>query len=257
MRGEEASAVTFGGSVIRYAIRRSGRRRTVAVAVDARGEVVLSAPADTAVSRLDGVVRAKGAWILEKVRGRRGTARALPAREMRSGETFLYLGRQVRLRVEAVGATEEARGKALGAGKARTALRAGHLVVEVDEALEGAARAEGVRKALVRWYRARARARLKERVARWAAAMGVEAPEVLIREQRKRWGSCDARGVVRLNWRVIQAPLPLVDYVVVHELVHLTHPEHTREFWAALGRVMPDYEMRREELKRLGAVLVW
>ncbi len=78
-----------------------------------------------------------------------------------------------------------------------------------------------------------------------------------MKDQLKRWGSCDSRGRIRLNWRIIQAPMRLVDYVVVHELVHLLHKNHTKEYWALLGRVMPDYEKRREELRRIGPRLEW
>jgi predicted metal-dependent hydrolase len=94
-------------------------------------------------------------------------------------------------------------------------------------------------------------------VAELAPLLGAEPSAVLIREQRKRWGSADAQGVLRFNWRVVQAPTRLVDYVVAHELVHLRYPNHTRGFWAALGQVMPDYERRREELRRLGRMMVW
>ena len=70
-------------------------------------------------------------------------------------------------------------------------------------------------------------------------------PRVIVANQQKRWGSCDQAGTIRLNWRIIQAPMRLVDYVVVHELVHLRHRGHGRDYWQAVGRVMPDYERRR------------
>jgi predicted metal-dependent hydrolase len=91
----------------------------------------------------------------------------------------------------------------------------------------------------------------------WAGAIGLEPASVLIREQQKRWGSADAQGNVRFNWRVIQAPTRLVDYVVAHELIHLRHPNHPAEFWADLGRVMSDYEERREALRCLGPSMLW
>jgi predicted metal-dependent hydrolase len=72
-----------------------------------------------------------------------------------------------------------------------------------------------------------------------------------------RWGSASPSGSIRLNWRVIQAPISLVDYVVAHELVHLRHPNHDRAFWAALGRAMPNYEERKGRLRELGRSLVW
>ena len=82
-------------------------------------------------------------------------------------------------------------------------------------------------------------------------------PRVVIADQQKRWGSCNRNGIIRLNWRIIQAPMRLVDYVVVHELVHLRHGGHGRDYWKAVGRVMPDYERRREDLRQRGVDLAW
>ena len=75
---------------------------------------------------------------------------------------------------------------------------------------------------------------------------GVDAPKLVVKDQQKRWGSCDQAGTIRLNWKIIQAPMRLVDYVVAHELVHLIHTDHTKAFWARLGRAMPDYDRRKE-----------
>ncbi len=83
------------------------------------------------------------------------------------------------------------------------------------------------------------------------------APTVLVREQELRWGSCSPTGVVRFNWRVIQAPTRLVEYVVAHEVLHLRHPDHTKAFWAALGSVLPDAEQRRAALGAFGARADW
>ena len=81
--------------------------------------------------------------------------------------------------------------------------------------------------------------------------LGTPVPRVIVADQQKRWGSCNQRGTIRLNWRIIQAPMRLIDYVVVHELVHLRHRGHGRDYWQAIGRVMPDYERRREELRQV------
>jgi predicted metal-dependent hydrolase len=78
-----------------------------------------------------------------------------------------------------------------------------------------------------------------------------------IREPQKRWGSVNARGNIRFNWRSIQISRRLIDYVMAHELVHLVHPDHTRDFWGTLGRAKPDYEVRRDALRRIGRQVVW
>ena len=114
-----------------------------------------------------------------------------------------------------------------------------------------------MRAALVVWFRRHAAMRLPERVAAWRAKAGVELPRVVSSDQQKRWGSCDRNGTIRLNWRIIQAPMRLVDYVVVHELIHLRHRGHGRDYWQALGRVLPDYQRRREDLRQRGISLAW
>jgi predicted metal-dependent hydrolase len=79
----------------------------------------------------------------------------------------------------------------------------------------------------------------------------------VVAEPPKRWGSTTKAGIVRINWRVLQCPVSLVDYVLAHELVHLIHEDHSRAFWATLGRIMPDYEERKKRLREMGPRLVW
>ena len=239
---EERSEVRWGTTRIPYDIRRSSRRRTVALTVAPPGRVILTAPRSTPVERLDAVVQAKAKWISSRLRLVRPVEPRPSPREFVGGESFLYLGRQYRLEVRRGG--PEVR---LGGGRLR---------VSVPGTLTGEARAQAVREGMVGWYREHARERLTERTTWWAQRVGLPEPRVLVREQERRWGSCSA-GVVRFNWRIIQAPMRLVDYVVAHEVVHLVHDDHGREFWAELGRLLPDYEARRERLRTEGPRLVW
>ncbi len=241
MTAPETSAVAWGGTLLPYAIRRSARRKkTVAVTVDPAGRVLVVAPERLATDRLDAIVRRKAAWIARRL-GDADAHGPPPAREFVSGESVLYLGRHYRLKVHPA-----------ETGDAR--LRGGWLHVPSPA---GAGQAAHVRAALIAWLRRHAAARLPERVAAWRAKTGVPLPRVVIADQRKRWGSCDHRGTIRLNWRIVQAPMRLVDYVVVHELVHLRHRGHGRAYWQAVGRVMPDYEGRRRDLTRRGVDLTW
>ncbi len=242
----EQSAVTFGSRWIEYGIRRSRRVKTVAVAVDPIEGVIVTAPDAVSIERLDGIVRRKAQWIVGKLKLNSELPPPPPGREFVSGETFTYLGRQYRLKVK----------KTSGAATSAALLR-GWFVVEVPRTLTDGQRGPLVRAQLVTWLRRHAAARLPERVELWARKVGVAAPEVLIREQQKRWGSCDSKGRLRFNWRVIQAPMRLVDYIVAHELIHLLHQNHTSKFWALLGKVMPDYEERRQALREIGAGVEW
>ena len=240
----ERSGIRWGTTQIPYLIRRSTRRGTVSVAVEPSGQVVLTAPAATSVERLDGVVRQKARWIVERVR-RGGALTRLAPREFVSGETGLYLGRSYRLRV-----VEAAQG-------APARLDRGWLAVTLERGLGAGERAVAVRAGLIAWYRPRAEAQLRARVARWAGRLHVRPRDLLVRDPQRRWGSCDPSGTLRFSWRIIQAPAALVDYVVAHELVHLRHRGHTADFWATLGRAISDYEAARERLRTLGPELVW
>ena len=242
MTAVETSAVTWGETHLPYTIRRSARRKkTVAVTVDPAGRVLLVAPEHFATSRLDAMVRRKAPWIVQRLRRAQSHGPPASPREFVSGESVLYLGRHYRLKVDP---------HETGYAK----LRGGWLHVPAPARPRQTAT---VRESVVAWFRRHAAERLPERVAAWRPKAGVAMPRVVIADQQKRWGSCDRRGTIRLNWRIIQAPMRLVDYVVVHELVHLRHRGHGRDYWQAVGRIMPDYERRREDLKRCGAGLAW
>lgn len=242
----EHSSVRYGNKVIDYAIRRSARRTTVSIAIDATDGVLVTAPQPAPTSRLDRIVHAKAAWICERIKRHSDRPPAPNTKEFVSGETFRYLGRQYRLRVERA---ERARAVRLERGLLR---------VVAPRALDERHRTAYVRAALIDWYRAKAHERLPARVNIWAGKLDVEPPTVTVTDPQKRWGSASISGAaIRLNWRVIQAPLALVDYVVAHELTHLEHPNHTARFWAALGRAMPDYDLRKERLRVIGPELEW
>ncbi len=240
---QETSSVTLGTTRIDYVIRRTTRAKTVSIAVDPEDGVVLAAPRDVSIERLDQVVRGKARWIVSAVRHTSDRPPPMTAREFVSGETFLYAGRQHRLRV-VVGS------------EAGASLDHGRLVVRVEGVLEFK-RAEAVRAQLVAWYEARAEERLRALVSQWSEKTGLHPTKVSVASQRRRWGSCSPSGEVRLNWRIVGASKRLVEYVVVHELVHLAHAHHAPAFWRRLGAVMPDFEDRRAQLRAVGPRLVW
>jgi predicted metal-dependent hydrolase len=242
----ERGGVRFGTRTIEFVVRRSARRRTVAIAVASRDGVVVTAPPQIELPQLERLVAARARWIVEAERRFEDVEAGPPPRTFSSGETFHYLGRQYRLRVESH-----------DRGRAEVKLAGAWIAMRLPAAVADDARPELARRALIAWYRRRAVEWFPERVALWSDRLGLTAPAILVREPRARWGSCDPKGNVRLNWRIVQAPGPLVDYVVAHELVHLVHRRHGPDFWAALGRALPAYEDRRRTLRRLGAQYFW
>ena len=234
----EHGQVPFGTSVIDFRVERSPRRKTVTIAVDAN-EVVLKAPTETSAEQLRDVVRSRGPWILQRIAQFEELGPAPAPMEFVTGETCAYLGRHYRLKIDRI----------RGIPKPHAVLRGAFLVVQVERELGADKRRDHVERTVTAWYRKQAGRRLPERVKLYAARAGLDFPPVLIRNQEKRWGSCSSTGELRFNWRIIMAPLSLVDYVVAHEVCHLKVRDHSAAFWKLLGTVMPDYEARRNRLR--------
>ena len=130
------------------------------------------------------------------------------------------------------------------------------LVLSVPAGLEGEARWSAVATGLERWYRAQAAEALAESVRFWSPAVGREPSRIIVRDQKRLWGSCAADGTLRFNWRLVQLAPSLIDYVVVHELSHLRVRNHSSRFWTEVARVQPDHAERRKALRRAGTRVV-
>ncbi len=236
----------FGGEAICFAIERTSRRKTVAISVGHEGVRVL-APSDLDDDRVVAIVRRKGAWLLRKQAMYLELGGAVAAPEFVSGETFYYLGRPYRLKV-----VPEA-----NAVLSRITARGASFVAPVQPDATPPIRRAAVRGALRHWYRDHAKLHFPARAAVMAELLAIPPPPVRVVDQSKRWGSCDARGHIRLNWRLIMAPVPLIDYVIAHEACHTLEPNHSRRFWRSLEIIIPDYEARVRELDKLGHSLIW
>jgi len=231
--------IPFGRSVIEYRIERSERRKTVTIAVDPSVGVVLKAPVDAPKRRLENIVKTKAPWIMQRLVEFREFGAGPAPREFVAGETYAYLGRSYRLKIE----------RTTDFGRPRASLHGAYLTVALGRGVTPEASEIIVKRAIVGWYRRQADRRLKERAAVYAERAGLRAPPVLVREQEKRWGSCSSKGELRFNWRVVMAPMSLIDYVVAHEVCHLVVRDHSARFWRLLGTLLPDYEERRVRLR--------
>jgi len=118
-------------------------------------------------------------------------------------------------------------------------------------ALTDAARREEARLEILLWHKKQARKIFRERTDSWAAHMGVKYRRLTPSNPRRLWGSCSAQDDIRLNWRLIMASPGLLDYVIVHELSHVVHKNHSKRFWNLVASIMPDWKGRRHELRKL------
>jgi len=261
----EKATLYYQNKTIRYTIRRSARRRTVGITIDVQGMRV-AAPKRMPLEQVVALVNTKARWIAEKYSEFK--SRLEPRKRFVSGEEFLYLGRRVSLQVQ----TEPVAGSkrcpdALfqpelfdfdflprPRSQAAVALKGNVLLVQAGTPN---VHSEEVREMLENWYRVRAEEVITRRVKHYADELGWPMPRVLIRNQKKRWGSCNAKGELRFNWRLVMLPLRVLDYVVVHEMAHLKVLNHSPRFWALVEQIMPDYKARHQALHELGLGLYW
>lgn len=225
----------YGTRRIPYRLIRSPRKRLRLVVLPTL-EVRAHAPVWVSERAVEQVVEKKARWIARHL-DRFATFHPLPT-PLRyiSGETLLYLGRQYRLKVES--------GEP---GPAR--LRGRFLHVPLAEGQSSAV----VKRAVDHWYRERALDLFKRYVDRCmevAGRHGVPCPQVTVRMMRTRWGSCSSRGRITLNLRLIQTPVHCIEYVIMHELCHLAHHNHSKAYYRLLTRCMPDWRSRKAVLDR-------
>lgn len=210
---------------------RTNRRKSADIRVE-EGAVSVVVPVETSLERIDELLASKRRWIKEKIALHQEMSPPSSKRYV-SGESFSYLGRNYRLKVEK-------------GPFAPVRLLHGRLVVSVPKST---AQPQMIRNALVRWYKRQAEVKLREKVDRWAPLVGVEPSGVTIKTFKSRWGSCTAKGELQFNWQIMMAPNRIVDYVVIHELCHLVRHDHSAEFWEILRRIMGDYAECRSWLK--------
>ncbi|MFC3958345.1 M48 family metallopeptidase [Halovivax cerinus] len=235
----------IGQTMVPYEIDWSADRETINLAIDDTLTVTVTAPMEASYDDIEETLEAKQEWLLEKLYGLSEQSGPPYPKEFLSGEKLTYRGREYPLHVEE---SDVRQPELFFDGDTFT------LSVHSYDAPSDHVSVRRKRQAVVDWYVDRAKADLQQRCNRYQSNVGATKITVDVCELSGRWGEYE-NGVVRLNWRLILAPVRIQDYVVIHELVHSTHSDHTDGFWNAVGSLLPDYEERREWLRVNGRTL--
>jgi len=221
---------------LEYSIKKSVKRRKLTITVERDRRVVVHAPKRISDETIRKVVESKRQWIYEKI-GHSQKYQTLPhppGKELVSGESALYIGRQYRIEVVKTGLA--------GIQFSRRFF---------IPAIRRAKRAEALRE----WYIGKAKEKLVPRVKLHARDLGVDIARVKIVDSRYRWGSCTLKNNVNFNWRLIKAPMFVIDYVIVHELAHLIETNHTPGFWNVVRARTSTMDKAKAWLKEHGQLL--
>lgn len=224
---ETSHRIAIAGADVSYQLRRS-QRRTIGLSIDHRG-LRVGAPTRARIGDIEKLIHQHGDWVLDKLASWRD--RPAPGKlEITDGTVISVLGELLTIALTAVGRSRWQFGP--GTLYLRPA-GTGELNALLEKAL-----------------REKARAVFAERFKIYAPQLGVTTtPPLRLSSARTRWGSCNHRGDIALNWRLVLMPLSVVDYVVCHELAHLKEMNHSPRFWSVVEQLCPDWKVRRLELR--------
>jgi predicted metal-dependent hydrolase len=222
---EQRHDYVLAGRQVPVTLQRS-KRRSIGLKITSEG-LAVTLPVRFPLTELDAILHRKAGWIVSKL----DELAAQPGlAALGEGSSVDWLGEPHNLRI----------------GFGRGSVTADEIRLATDQS-------DAIPATLERLMRREARGFLGERLALWAGRLQLHYREFKLSGAGTRWGSCSANGAIRLNWRLMQAPLPVIDYVVIHELCHLVELNHSERFWALVASACPDWKHKRDWLKHHGS----
>ncbi|WP_426339660.1 M48 family metallopeptidase [Pseudoduganella sp. S-14] len=238
---QDKRQLLVGEYILEYVLKRS-TRRSIGFTVDDTG-LYVTAPKRCSLADIDNAIRAKQHWILSKLderRQRRAARLEKPPIVWDDGAKLPYLGEEITLRL-------------YQAPRNRTEFDP--VAMELSMGLVQGATEQLLKERVKNWFKAQAEGLFQQRLDLYAARLGVQYAGFSLSSADTRWGSCTAQRTIRLNWKLMHFSLPLVDYVVAHELAHILEMNHSPRFWANVGRIYPQYEEAKQLLRKRAAEL--
>jgi len=218
---------------IEYLIKYSNRK-TLNITVERDRQVVVHAPANLSEDKIREIVSSKKDWIMGKLKHVQKYPVLASTKEFISGEALMYLGKNYQLLV----VDDEIEG------------------IELDKQFKISKKNQDLANNLFKqWYKKQAIEKIKPLALEYAKNLGVQFNECKISEMKYRWGSCTPKNNINFSWRIIKAPMFVIRYIVVHELIHLIESNHTPTFWNILSIQVPDYQKAKDWLKTNGHLL--
>lgn len=235
--------ITIDKRAFSCSLRYSSRRRSVQIRVSDPEHLEIAAPTGFPEIKIRKLVESKQGWILKQVQ-RLVNIAANPANaSLTHGATVLFKGAPHSLLLLAD-----------GHGTPHVTYSNCAIAVHLSELVSQDSHPD-VCRSLKKWYVAQSYDSLLARTRHWATQIGVNPCRISLRDQKTRWGSCSSKGSVIYNWRIIMAPPEVLDYLVVHELCHMLHPNHSQAFWREVAAYIPDYGIHRRWLRQNGSLL--
>ena len=225
---------------IDYQLLPGSDRKTTDIVIERNGVVAVRPPKDFSPEKADAVVESKRMWIYRNLAEWRDLNAVAVVREWVNGETFLYLGRSYRLSL-------------ISAQESDLKLKEGRFCLNRKLINEGGTKA--AKQAFEQYYSDKGLQRIKKRVDYFTPKVGVNPSRIIVKDMGYRWASCSKSNGLAFHWKCMMAPPKIIDYIIVHELCHMHHRNHSDTFWNEVDKVMPDYRERKDWLRINGSGL--
>lgn len=218
--------------VIEYELIRR-KRKTIELKVDPSAGLVITAPENLSIKNIEGLILKKRKWIIEKKESMEKRKEKKQIKKFENGEKFMLLGYKYPLEVIDV-----------DSNTSRLNFINKRFVLE-----HSGCEPEFIKDIFVKWYKKYAQIVLNERVKKYSKCFEVSPKQIKAKEQKKIWGSCTHDNKLLFNWRLAMAPNWVIDYVVVHEMCHMVHKNHSNDFWNLVEKTYPNYQEAQKWLK--------
>lgn len=212
-------------------IKRTNRLKTVSFLVKNQ-EVIISVPKFVSDSEVNSLIEDKIRWIKKKLYSDNINNNILK-RKYINGEKFLYFGDEYTLKI-------------LNASKDNIYLEGNYIVVEIKNIFD----TSSIKKIIKTWYMSESKKYLIKTNNYYEILIGESVNKLLFGEYKSKWGSCNSKRTVSYDWRIIMAPLEVIHYLIIHELCHITHPNHSKYFWSTVEKFMLDYKIQKQWLRK-------
>ncbi len=248
--------IKIGDNEIPYIIKESSKAKNIRLVIDNNGLHIVK-PKKVAIGEVDRVLKDKSTWIFNHYKKLIEAKKCMPERKWITGETLLYLGQSYMLNITEHNKIDNNNLSNIKKGIISVNFDGDAFNILMDEKTTGEERNILVESILKKWYKRAADSVIYGRLEHFCRITGLRYKAVRFKEQKTRWGSCSKAGNLNFNWKLVMAPLWVVDYVVLHEVCHLRHLNHSKDFWNMVEYYMPQYKKAQEWLKNNGAKLTF
>lgn len=239
---EEHTNKILANKKVQYKTVHSNRK-TIAIQLLEDGSIKVSAPFSVTKNQIDEIIEDKRSWILKKQEELKRICKEKNVdRKFEDGEKISYLGKNYSLKI--IKAKEDIQSKVV--------IENDNMVIYINEKFISEDSKEYKRNIIKKWLIERFRDIIIKKIEKYSICIGVNPTKITIREQKTRWGSCSSKGSINLNWKLVMAPIEVIDYIIVHELCHMIEMNHSKKYWNIVSSIMPDYDEYRKWLKENG-----